>query len=604
MPPTPTHLVAADYVVVYIADVQGKSPVATAFHGQETPEQVVRLHGLDYAWIYRNTRYMAPLRCLESHTQPGDTILLAVPSLLGTHYHGDLPLHVLSGGNEGEIVKELRILSDGRRRIWYVHYPDVESPAGELARIQLATHAYQVEERAFPDTTITAYLLPEESAFRATTLQALSPPADFARRWSLRGYGLSEESAQWGKALGVVLEWQAAEEMDDDYTAFVHLVDAAGHLWGRKDRRLRNVAVHPTSDWVAGERGLQRYVLPLLPGIPPGRYWLRVGLYRSGTGERLSLLDEKEAPAGTEVTLGTVQVIPSPLIPSLEELAIPSPLLRDLAGGLRLLGVGLGAQTVRPGQALSLTLFWQAVRQMEEDYRLQMELRGGEGQLWARGEFPLASADYPTSRWRAGEVVRGWVDLQVAAEASGGEGQLLVQLVDSAGQSLTEPLSLASVSIEATERRFTVPADIQHPQQADLGHRVTLLGYDIGTDAGCKMHVDPGSCIVHLVLYWQAQAEMETSYTVFTHLLDAQQRIRGQKDSLPLSGARPTTGWLPGEVIADEYAIPVQPDAPPGEYSLEIGLYDARTMERLHLLDEAGEIIGDRVLLSQKVTVR
>jgi hypothetical protein len=257
-----------------------------------------------------------------------------------------------------------------------------------------------------------------------------------------------------------------------------------------------------------------------------------------------------------------------------------------------------------------LTLFWQASRRMEEDYRLQVELRGGEGQLWARGDFPLASADYPPSHWREGEVVRGWVDLRVGAEASGGEGQLLVELVDSAGQPrLVEPLSLAKVSVEAPQRRFTAPSDIQHPQRARLGKGVAFLGYDL-----TPATVRPGETL-HLTLYWQAQAElglssrrrietMETSYTVFTHLLDSHQRIWGQKDSLPVDGARPTTGWLLGEVVADEYAIPVQPDAPPGEYTLEIGLYDAQTMERLPLLDEAGKRIDDRVLLPQKVVVR
>jgi hypothetical protein len=599
VPPTPANLVAADYVVVYIGDVQGRSPVATAFHGQERPEHVVRLHGIEYAWIYCNTRYIAPLEYLGSHAQPGDAILLSTPSLLAKHYHGDLPLYILNGGDEEEIVGELRTLSAGRQRIWCVSYPDAESPAADLARYQLATHAYQVEEQAFPDTIITAYLLPKEPTFRATTLQPLSPPANFASQLSLQGYDLAEEDAQWGKALGVVLEWQAVQDMGGDYTAFVHLVDETGHLWGHEDRTLRDAAGQLTSAWAAGERGLQRHALSLSPGTPPGRYWLRVGLYRSDTGERLSLLDEKGAPAGTEYTLGPVQVTPSPLIPCLEELAIPISLMQDLAGGLKLLGYGLTTQTINPGQTLSLTLFWQASRRMEEDYRLQVQLRGGEGQLWAQSEFPLTSADYPTSHWREGEVVRGWYDLRVAADASGGEGQLLVELVDSAGQPLlAEPLSLARISVEAPERRFTVPADIQHPQRARLGQSVALLGYDL-----TPATVRPGETL-HLTLYWQAQAEMETSYTVFTHLLDSQQRIWGQKDSLPLSGARPTTGWLPGEVIADEYVIPVQHDAPPGGYTIEVGMYDAATGARLPVHDAQGRPVpGDRVLLDTTVEV-
>ncbi|MFQ6059241.1 MAG: hypothetical protein ACE5MB_10245, partial [Anaerolineae bacterium] len=66
---------------------------------------------------------------------------------------------------------------------------------------------------------------------------------------------------------------------------------------------------------------------------------------------------------------------------------------------------------------------------------------------------------------------------------------------------------------------------------------------------------------------------------------------------------RPTTGWLPGEVITDEYAIPVDSDAPPGDYVLEIGMYDALTGERLPVVVQGARVPGDRVLLG-KVEVR
>ena len=92
---------------------------------------------------------------------------------------------------------------------------------------------------------------------------------------------------------------------------------------------------------------------------------------------------------------------------------------------------------------------------------------------------------------------------------------------------------------------------------------------------------------------------METSYTVFTHLLDGANQIRAQQDNPPVGGSYPTTMWLSGEVVTDEYALVVDADAPPGEHIIEIGLYVAETGQRLPVLDEAGQIIGDRILLSQ-----
>jgi len=110
--------------------------------------------------------------------------------------------------------------------------------------------------------------------------------------------------------------------------------------------------------------------------------------------------------------------------------------------------------------------------------------------------------------------------------------------------------------------------------------------------------VAPGETL-HLTLYWRALAEMETGYTVFTHLLDGANQIQGQQDNPPMSGNYPTTMWLPGEVVIDEYTLVVDTDAPPGEHIIEIGLYVAETGQRLPVLDGMGQIIGDRILLSR-----
>jgi len=64
-----------------------------------------------------------------------------------------------------------------------------------------------------------------------------------------------------------------------------------------------------------------------------------------------------------------------------------------------------------------------------------------------------------------------------------------------------------------------------------------------------------------------------------------------QHDAPPAGGARPTTTWLPGEIVADDHALAVDPDAR-GPALVEVGLYDPVTLGRLPLL--AGK---DRVVL-------
>ena len=104
-------------------------------------------------------------------------------------------------------------------------------------------------------------------------------------------------------------------------------------------------------------------------------------------------------------------------------------------------------------------------------------------------------------------------------------------------------------------------------------------------------------------MYWQALAEMERRYTVFTHLLDADNRIVAQMDSEPRSGTHPTTGWRLGELVRDNYGLLIAPDTPPGEYLLEVGMYYLPTLERLPVLDASGKVRGDRVVLG-KIVVR
>ena len=92
---------------------------------------------------------------------------------------------------------------------------------------------------------------------------------------------------------------------------------------------------------------------------------------------------------------------------------------------------------------------------------------------------------------------------------------------------------------------------------------------------------------------------MDTSYTVFVHLLDDEGNIQGQRDSVPGGGALPTTSWVEGEIIADGHEIAVATDASPGLYSIALGMYDASTGGRLAILDAEGQPVGDHLLVGQ-----
>jgi hypothetical protein len=112
--------------------------------------------------------------------------------------------------------------------------------------------------------------------------------------------------------------------------------------------------------------------------------------------------------------------------------------------------------------------------------------------------------------------------------------------------------------------------------------------------------VRPGG-ICHLTLRWQALARPRMSYTVFIHLIDAQGRLWMGHDYTPLGGAFPSYLWFPkwleGQSVIDPYRLVVPPEIPPGQYWLEVGMYEMGSVRRIPQLSFDGTMIGDRFIL-------
>jgi len=133
--------------------------------------------------------------------------------------------------------------------------------------------------------------------------------------------------------------------------------------------------------------------------------------------------------------------------------------------------------------------------------------------------------------------------------------------------------------------RFVDSADLpplQQPPLARLGERLVLL------EAQTTGDLRPGG-VITLTLYWQGLGDVYQDYTVFVHLLDARGQFQGQHDGPPLGGTRPTGGWLPGEYLRDVHPIEVAANAPPGTYSIEVGMYLLTTGERLPVAGSPGQ---------------
>jgi hypothetical protein len=100
----------------------------------------------------------------------------------------------------------------------------------------------------------------------------------------------------------------------------------------------------------------------------------------------------------------------------------------DLRLGSRIHLVGLspaGPVAVRPGEVMSLTLFWQADRSVKKDYQVFVQLLDSAGRLWAQVDRPPVGGFRPTSSWPPGEMVRDNYGLALPSDLPPGRYRLI-----------------------------------------------------------------------------------------------------------------------------------------------------------------------------------
>ena len=164
------------------------------------------------------------------------------------------------------------------------------------------------------DLSVTGRLAPPSNEhLLANFRQRVGLMSATARRgWERRSAVWDEPlAAQPGDTVHLLLRWQALARAEESYTVFVHLIDAANrplvtldytplggsaptHLWIPK--------------WLPGQQYLDPYRLVLPGDLPPGTYYIEVGLYEMVGRRRLQMADAAGNLIGDRLILGAVVV--------------------------------------------------------------------------------------------------------------------------------------------------------------------------------------------------------------------------------------------------------------------------------------------------------
>ncbi len=526
---------------------------------------------------YAAEDWRSAARYVAEHRAPSDVVIVETGSVFPawTYYAGDvglLPLpddelldvnHVLHYDNTAPTLNAALQEASG---VWLVTWLDhITDPTGIVPAL-LSTLGPETPVPRFHGLGLRHFTLEHPANFPTTpslTAQPMQPTLPGLTLW---GYRLPEEPQPAGAPLDVWAFWTADTNgnlEDRFYQVVVRLLDARGDEWARANSTPGGGDYRP-SRWPAATPILGRYALTPDPWTPPGIYTPTLTVYLAGEAE-------------ATVTLHPVVIAPADAPPVLPDRAAPVEQPASTAP-LRLLGLWIGRDTVRPCEQAEGWVYWESAGEPLRDLRLAVEV--GEHRL----ALPVV-ADSTTPTRPAGTRFATQFRLPIDCRALPAETSLEIELIATSGTRLAAWRGPV-VSIIA-DRVFTPPEDIPGIH-GDFGPGVAeLVGYAVTPEprAGEPFTV---------TLYWRAGETGDTPYSVFVHVTppDAPAPLAAQHDGWPALGAKPTNTWVAGEIIADAHPLP---GVPAGTYQLRVGLYDAAG--RLGVYGDATESLEDAIVL-------
>ncbi|MEM7336520.1 MAG: DUF2723 domain-containing protein [Chloroflexota bacterium] len=119
--------------------------------------------------------------------------------------------------------------------------------------------------------------------------------------------------AQPGDVFNIRLTWEALAIPEESYTIFVHLIDTANQPYVALDYTPLGGST-PTHlwipKWLPGQRFIDPYRMVIPENLPPGTYYIEVGLYEFIGQRRLHISDQNGNLAGDRYILGRIEVRP------------------------------------------------------------------------------------------------------------------------------------------------------------------------------------------------------------------------------------------------------------------------------------------------------
>lgn len=286
-----------------------------------------------------------------------------------------------------------------------------------------------------------------EQPHRATcVLQNCLAPSEgnFSDQIRLMGYEVEPRFPRPGDRVTVTLEWAALDQINENWSVFVHLNDQLlGIPIAQRDMYLGQGLV-ATSFLKPGDHLFHQVEVAIPPtAVTPATLDLVVGLYQFESGGRLSmeqgdLLVLEQLPLAAAA--GTT----------------PNPVSINFGKQFELVGFDLDPRRGAAGESVHLTTYWRPLTGSPVDYTFFAQLVGEDTTRWAAADIGLG-----TSGWAADEIYQVEAELVVREETppgiyplrigiykNGPDGIVNLQRVTAEGRLTDDFLNLTVVRVD------------------------------------------------------------------------------------------------------------------------------------------------------------
>lgn len=488
-----TSALTADTTVFYINQVQRGFPSGEilSYFWQRQPEYVVRLGGMDYAWIFagpvvsrdvpKNYAFAANVVLgggarlvgldIPQSSAPVDAYTLSQVARAATF---TTPYTEMKDGLPVTLYWETLAKISGEHNV-YIRLVDEKGIAwGQVDRMILSglwrpdrwrggyflrdeyrlpidpatpPGVYHFEVGLYDFDTGQSYgvarnigqliltpprTLPHPENLKLTTAANLPLPNNL----TMVGHDFVDRAAPPGAEIQGKIFWQAARAVTQDFQVEFSLLGTAGEKYVITQEPLS--AAYPASGWRRGEIVGAAYRFRIPAAAPPGTYPVAATLTDPQSG----------AAIGPAVTLAAITVEAQARSFTLPQDVTPvSAYIND---ELELVGYKLHDQAVAPRETFGLTLYWRSLRPAQANYSVFVHAVGPDQVMRGQWDTVPAQGSAPTVGWLPGEIIEDKIEVPMVKDAPPWKYDIFVGMYDS----LTgERLPAASLNAPVSDNR-------------------------------------------------------------------------------------------------------------------------------------------------------